>query len=255
MSTLNVLLTHLAAPEVEEHLELLRALAPRSRFATCHGGERVEFERLRDPEKTFVSDASLRGAARSFQAYGGILAAVEDRWLAAEPDTDAVYLFEFDHLILTPDFDDALRSLASATGAGLLGKSCGDRNATNWHHYTRFRRDAALLSHIGRISVREDPTRLFGTLASAMWLTRDAVASYLAVGEHPPCYGELYVPTLLHHLGYRVVDVDAVSDLYRHVRWQPEYTAGEAIRLRQEGAAFVHPIKDRQARRLALARS
>ena len=30
-------------------------------------------------------------------------------------------------------------------------------------------------------------------------------------GGHPPCYCETYVPTLLHHLGFRVVDIDAHS--------------------------------------------
>jgi hypothetical protein len=234
---------------------LLREVAPRSRFVVCHAGEQTQFARLREAEKAFVADDSLRGPARSFQSYTEVLTAVQSRWLAAEPETDAVYLFEFDHLILRPEFEEMLRELAHSTGAGLLAKNCVERTGTNWHHYTRFRCDPALLTHLRRVSVREDPTRLFGTLASALWLTRDAIAAYLAVGEHPACYGELYVPTLLHHLGQRVVDLDAISELYRYVRWQPDYDADQALRLRQEGATFLHPVKDREARRLVLAAS
>jgi len=46
-----------------------------------------------------------------------------------------------------------------------------------------------------------------------MWLSRTALESYVAVRVHPACYGELYVPTLIHHLGHRVVDLGTVSDV------------------------------------------
>lgn len=255
MSTLNVLLSHRPAGDVDAQLAALRAVAPASRFAVCHAGEEAEFERIGDPEKAFVDDPSLRGAPRSFQSYHETLAVVNDRWLRAEPGLDAVYLFEFDHLILRADFEPALGELAQRTGAGLLAKGTSVRNATNWHHYTRFRRDPALLSHLRELSTRDDPTRLYGIVACAMWLSRAAIESYVAVGAHPPCYGELYVPTVLHHLGHRVVDVDEVSDLYRHVRWAPAYDPDQAEALRREGATFLHPVKDASARRRLLAAS
>jgi hypothetical protein len=51
------------------------------------------------------------------------------------------------------------------------------------------------------------------------------------------------VPTALHHLGFDVVDVDAVSDLYAAVRWLPEFGVDEAAAARRAGRAFVHPFK------------
>ncbi len=48
---------------------------------------------------------------------------------------------------------------------------------------------------------------------------------------------------MLHHLGFRVVDVDEISDLYTHVRWTPEYSIEEAIDLQSSGALVVHPLK------------
>ncbi len=253
MSTLNVMLTHLPAGEVDAQLVALRAVAPGSRFAVCHAGDPAEFARVADRDKAFVDDPSLRGAPRSFQSYDRTLAVVHERWLRDEPAIDAVYLFEFDHLILRAGFERALDELAQRTGAGLLGKGASVRNATNWHHYTRFRRDPALLSHLRELSTRDDPSRLFGMVACAMWLSRAAVESYVAVATHPRCYGELYVPTLLHHLGHRVVDVDAVSDLYRHVRWAPVYDAAQAEALRRAGATFLHPVKDATVRRRLLS--
>ena len=253
MSALNVLLTHLPAPQVEAQLGALRSLAPTSRFVVCHGGARAEYERLGEPDKAFVDDPTLRGEVRTFQSYHVTFEVVHDRWLAREPELDALYLFEFDHLILRPDFELALREIARRTGAGLLGKGAFVRNGTNEHHYTRFRRDPALLDHVRRLTVRDDPTRLYGVLACAMWVTRAAVESYLSIDEHPPCYGELYVPTLLHHLGHRIVDVDAESDLYRHLRWTPPYDRRQAEALRDGGATFVHPVKDPVARERLLA--
>ena len=255
MSTLNLLLTHLPADDVDGQLRLLRAVAPGSRFAVCHGGDRSAFEGVAEVDKAFVDDPSLRGAARSFQSYDVTLSVVHAHWLVREPSIDAVYLFEFDHLVLRADFETALRDLAARTGADLLGKNAAVRTGTNWHHYTRFRRDETLLAHLRRVSVRDDPTRMFGLVACALWLSRAAIESYVAVGAHPPCYGELYVPTLVHHLGYRVVDVDAVSDLYKHVRWTPEHDAAEAEALRRAGVTFVHPVKDGTARASVLARA
>jgi hypothetical protein len=252
LKTLNVLISHLAAAAVDQHLELQRAVAPHARFVVCYTGDAAAFAQIRDAGKALVDDGSLAGPARSFQAYGRVLAAVTRQWLAAEPELDSVYLFEYDHLILSPGFEDALRALAERTRAGLMGKNCVERTATNWHHYARFRRDAALLAFLRRTSVREDAARMYGTLGNGIWLSRPAVEAYVGVPEHPPCYGELYVPTLLHHLGHRVIDIDAVSPLYATVRWEPDFSRPEVDRLCAEGAAFVHPVKDEAVRRRAL---
>jgi hypothetical protein len=93
---------------------------------------------------------------------------------------------------------------------------------------------------------------MFGTLGDGMWLSRNAAHSYVAAAPHPECYGELYVPTLLHHLGHEVVDVDAHGSLYDAVRWTPEFTEPEVEVLVRSGAAFVHPVKDADVRVAAL---
>ena len=84
-----------------------------------------------------------------------------------------------------------------------------------------------------------------------MWLSRRALDSYLSLEAHPRSYGELYVPTVLHHLGHRLVDIDAVSDLYRDVRWEPEYDLAEVLALKRSGATFVHPVKSAAVRSAA----
>jgi len=253
MSTLNVLVSHLPAPAVEEQLGLLRRIAPEARFVVAYGGEPPDFELIRDPHKALLADPSLSGPPRSFQSYSVALELILERWLRDDPEIDSVYLFEFDHLILRGGFERALLELAARTEADMMGKCCVERNGTNWHHYTRFRNDAELHEQLRRVTVRSDPGRIFGTLGNGMWLRRAAVEAYVAAAPHPRCYGEVYVPTLVHHLGFNVVDIDAHSRLYEPVRWEPEYSGAELARVRSAGATFAHPVKDAALRSEALS--
>ena len=158
MNQLNAVITHLPAAEAEQDLRALRELAPDSRFVACYTGPRAEFENLEDA--IFLDDGGLAGAPRSYQSYHGVFAAL------AEHSFDALYLIEYDHLVLDPGFEGALIDLAERTGADFMGKNCVPRNHTNWPHYARFRRNPDLLEHLRRISTRDDPTVLFGTLGS-----------------------------------------------------------------------------------------
>jgi len=164
--------------------------------------------------------------------------------VAGNPGIEHVYVFEYDHLILRPDFEDLLTGLARSSAADLLAKAASDRTGTNWAHYTRFRRDPDLLAFLASISVREDPTRLYGCLGNGFLLTRAALGAFAAVENPPPCYVEVYLPTVLHHLGFRVVDIDALSDVYRHVTWEPERTLDEVLTVQRAGGYFAHPFKD-----------
>jgi hypothetical protein len=259
VSTLTVVLTHLQAEQVDDRMRLLREIAPDARFAVCHGGARGEFDRVEWDQKVFVDDPTLRGPVQHLQSLTQIFETVWREFFSEDPALDSLYLIEYDHLILDGAFERRMRDLALETGADLLGKRCVELTGTNVAHYVRFRRDPRLLRLLERVSVRENRERMFGCLGNGIWLSRAALEGYVNVGEHPPCYCEVYVPTLIHHLGFRVVDVDAHGDLYRHVRWQPELTVDEVIELARAGAAFAHPIKDQQVndtvRDVILARS
>lgn len=250
MRTLNALITHLPAAAVADDVATLRAVAPDAEIAVCHGGSEEEFVKVEHEDKVFLDDPTLRGPPRSLQSWTQVFAAVWKRWFVPNPGLGALYLLEYDHLVLAADFEQRLSDLAVETAADFMGKNCVERTATNWEHYVRFRHDPELLAHLRAVSVRDDPTTLFGCLGDGMWLSRAALEAYVSVGHHPPCYNELYVPTLVHHLGLRVVDVDAHSDLYRFVRWSPPFTREEVVGAVRAGAPFVHPVKDVDAAEL-----
>jgi hypothetical protein len=240
---LNVILTHQDSAAVDGYVRYLQAVAPAARFVVAHGGRREDFEQVEHPEKIFVDDPTLRAAPRTFQSYHTTLGELHEAFVDGDPNIDGVYLFEWDHVVLRGDFEAPLIALAERHGAGFMGKSCVERTGTNWHHYTRFRRDRALLEHLREHSVREDPTRMFGTLGNGFWISRDALAAYVAIEDRPAAYGELYVPTLLHHLGFRVIDIDGDADLYRHVRYEPELSVDDVMAIKRAGGWFAHPFK------------
>jgi hypothetical protein len=247
VSTLTVVLSHLGAEQVDERMSLLTEVAPNARFVLGYGGAPGEFDRVEWHEKFFVDDPTLRGPAQHLQSLTQVFETAWREYFADDEELDSLYVIEYDHLVLDRTFEERMSALALDTGADMLGKRCVDLTGTNVAHYVRFRRDPRLLAHLDRVSTRENRERLFGCLGDGIWLSRRALQAYVDVGEHPPCYCEVYVATLIHHLGFRVVDVDAHSDLYRDVRWLPERSAGEVLELARSGAVFVHPAKDQAA--------
>jgi len=163
-------------------------------------------------------------------------------------DVEADELLAYLHVIPRPDFEERLREVATATRADFTRKDCVARDGTNWTHYVRFRDDKRLGVHLQALSVREDTTQTFGCLGDGFWLNRAALETYVSVQEHPPCYGELYVPTLLHDLGFHLlVALDAHSKRSRDVRWHPVFDLEQVVRIKRRGGSFVHPFKDTEA--------
>lgn len=241
---LTVVITHLDHGRVQSQIAYLEALSPGSRFVVAYGGPREEFARLGVPHAVFVDDPSLRSASTKHQSYNAILRRVHETFIAGDETFELVYFMEFDQLVLRGDFHEALTALSEKTGAGLMAKSASVRNDTNWPHTLAARDDEALNEFIAGISRREDSALRLGCLGTGMLFRRDALAAFCsAAAEAPQAYLELFAPTLVHHLGFEVVDVDQVSDIYSAMRWRPGYAPQEAISAKRAGATFLHPYK------------
>lgn len=243
---LTAVLTHLDGALADKQLAYLRSLAPESRFVACHGGARADFDRMTTKDAIFVDDPSLRGPHFE-KSINDTLAAIHDRWVRDDASVDFVYLIEYDHLILAEGFEARLTALAERTGAGLAGKWASVRNGSNWPHHLRLRDDERLNRFIAEISQRDDPGQRFGCLGTGILIRRDALEAFCSLSDAPPYYIELFLPTVIHHLGFEVVDVDAVADLYMSIRWLPEFDVEEAIAEKRAGGTFVHPFKRPEA--------
>ena len=242
MAILTAILTHLDAPRVEKQLSYLRAIAPEARFVICHGGQRADFDALAEPGALFIDDPSLRGPHFD-QSRNHTLRALYDSCVRDDETIELVHVVEYDHLILRGDFERTLTELADRTGAGLLAKWASPRNDTNWSHYLRARNDAELADFIAGISRRDDPGVRFGCLGTGLLFRRDAFSAFCTLDDPLSRYFELFVPTVVHHLGFDVVDVDAVADVYMAIRWLPEFDLATALAEQRAGRTFVHPFK------------
>jgi hypothetical protein len=80
--------------------------------------------------------------------------------------------------------------------------------------------------------------------------TLEAVAS---VSDPPQGFMELFIPSLVYHLGFEITDVDAISDLYTQLRWRPDFTVEEALAAKRADRSFLHPFKSVDALGLILA--
>jgi hypothetical protein len=243
MSTLIVLVSHLGPEAVEANVARLERVHQPGLVALCHGGQRADFDAAQVPKKVFTDDPGLRGPPATLQSYTAPLIEVYERFVAPRPDIDMVLVVEFDQVVLDRGFVPHMEALMESSGADVLGKGCCDRTGTNWWHRVRYRSDPALLAFLRAFSVREDPARLYGFLGTG-FLIREAVLRRFAGLEHiEGVYNELYLPTVFHHLGFRLTDVDSLSGVYDHVRWSPPYTPDEVHELRRQGAMVVHPFK------------
>jgi hypothetical protein len=242
LAVLTVILTHLGAPLVEKQLSCLRTLAPGSRFVILHGGKRADFDQLTERDAVFIDDPTLRGPHYDKSANDQ-LDAIHERWVRDDPSIDLIYIVEYDHLILRADFEQRLEELAERSAAGLFAKAASARNDSNWAHYLRLRGDARLNDYVASISQRDDPSIRWGCLGTGLLLRREALEAFCALPSPPPLYIELFVPTVLYHLGFDVADIDALSDLYSAVRFLPEMSSQEVMAAYDAGKVFAHPYK------------
>jgi hypothetical protein len=242
VTVLTLILTHLQAPLVTRQLGYLQRLCPDSRFAVCHGGDRGDFDQLPPGAGVFVADPSLRGPHYR-KSLNQTLAVAYDTYVRDDPAVDLIYVIEYDHAILRADFERRLVELAATSPAGLFAKNASPRNDSNWLHFLQVRDDQRLASFVAAVSRRGDAATRWGCLGTGMLIRREALEAFCALVDPPPYYVELFVPTMIYHLGFEVVNVDAVSDLYGAVRWTPEFDLHQLAAERRAGRTFVHPFK------------
>lgn len=240
---LTAVLSHQDPETVEAHLAALDAFASGERFVVAYGGAEQHAARLPADRSVFIADPTLRGSLHD-QQYTEILVRVFERFVRDDPSVTHVFIPEYDHLILRRDFSASLVEVVERTGAGFLGYNAVERSGTNWMHYLRLRDDPAFLAFLRSISVREDPAAIYGALGDGMLMTRAALEDFCAIEAHHPAYVEVYIATVMHHLGHRVADLSGESDLYRWVRSNPPWEERDLRAALAEGATFIHPFKD-----------
>jgi hypothetical protein len=242
---LYILLTHRPAPEVAAYLEDFERVLPGRDCVVCFGGTREDFEAFTDwPNALFVDDPELRRPGAPSPT--GVLRLVHERFVLPNPAYTYVHLIEYDHLVLSPRYEAELLAIMSGERVGLLAQNCADHTMVNWCHGIDLLDDYELEEQLRGISVRDQEVlSVWGGLGNGMTIERKALEEFWQRSGDLSRFMEAYVPTVIYHLGYRVVGAPETATLFDHVRFGPPYGREEASRLAQGGALALHPVKER----------
>ena len=204
-----------------------------------HAGKKGDFEGIDVPNKVFVEDMGIRTVRHPLekQSYHGVFREVAS-WLRGK-NVSAVALVEYDHLPLVPDWGEKLCSLMQKTRADVLCHHLTRVDGTNASHYLYHRYDQRFAQLWKDVSRREERGLfLNGIMTGSFWKR----AAFDAVAAHPepfPVYLELYLPSLAHHLGYRVRGLEEQDQFVQVVPMENPFSDGWL----KDGAWSLHQVK------------
>ena len=236
---LNLLVTHQPPAAVARMLAWWRDYCPPEDVLIAFNGEDAVFQQIAHPQKIRVEDERLRTRqhSRERQSYTAIYRDAS-RWLAGH-DFTHVHFVEYDHLPLVPGFNARQLARLEEERADVLGFELARVDGTSQPHYLYHADLPGFADFWRKISVRQDETVVLSMFGSGSFWTR---AAFDAVGAQPepfPVYLELWLPTVAHHLGYRLRDWreqgNFISSLGNFTDRFDE--------ARRAGAWTIHPVK------------
>ena len=237
---LNLVLAHQPPAEIAGVAEWWRNIASPDELLLAHGGPQADFPAIAVPNKIHIASARLRTVdhPRERQSYTEVFAAASE-WMKGR-DFTHVYLAESDHLPLVADLGRRLLARLADERADVLAHGVQRVDGTGWHHYLYHGNDPESHRHWERISRRADKRVVLSMLGTGSFWTRAAFDAVAAEKEPFPIYLEIYLPTLAHHLGYRVRPFTAEEDPF--VRNLGDFR-GKIHDARLVGAWTIHPVK------------
>lgn len=233
-----ILLDHRNGAQVHPLIERWNRVLRSGTVLLAYGGN--HFDEVEYEPKLLITDPRLRTRdhQRERQTCLGLFKQVLS-WMETKPAFDFIHLVEFDHVALVSDLIERLLARINSEHADLLGYRVQQIDDTNHPHFLGRAHDAAFASFLSSMSCRSDPDVVLSMLGTGLFWRRDAFEAVCRRDEPFPIYGELYFPTVAHHLGFRVRDMEGQR---RFVTHQPQLLPPLEV-CRRQGAWSVHPVK------------
>jgi hypothetical protein len=153
---------------------------------------------------------------------------------------DYIYLCEYDHVPLRSDLNALQVAEIQQEGADVMGHWLYRVDGTSHYHMLYHRSDPGFLPYWQSVSRREETGVVLSMFGSGSLWSRDAFLAIASRQQEIPCYLELYLPTLAHHLGYRVRCWGESNHMISNLP-SSKINLETAVR---RGCWTVHPIKD-----------
>ena len=236
--TLAVLITHQEPAAVAKMLRYWIGVED-CHLLIAYGGPKHYFLEIDHEPKLFISGSRLRTRdhLRERQSYTELVRAVSAE-IRGLPYLH-IWLMEYDHLPVTRDTLRQIRSFAEAESADVLGFQVKRLDNTHSPHYLSHAFDPKFHAFWNEVSRREDRAVVLSMIGTGSLWRREVFDEIAQYEEPTPIYLEIYLPTLAHHLGYRVRDfgeqnrfVSSLPKPYFNLAWAQE-----------QGAWTIHPLK------------
>lgn len=237
--TLNLILTHQAPVCVERMLQWWAQCTPPGDILVAFGGSEEDFQGVGPAQKIFSADPRLRTRdhQRELQSYTAIFQEAS-AWMRGR-DFTHIHFCEYDHVPLVRDLNARQIARLAHEKADVIGHSILRVDGTNHSHYLYHAANGAFHQFWKQVTCRDDPGVVLSIFGSGSVWTREAFDAVAKAAEPFPMYLEIYLPTLAHHLGFRVRDLPDQNLFARNLG---DMTASME-EAREAGAWAVHPVK------------
>ena len=236
---MNIVLSHLGGDSYKSILERWSSVCSQESLWIAFGGTRQSFESIDYSRKVFVEDQSLRKMdnQREKQSYTGIFQAMA--FVVEKERPEFIYFCEYDHLPLVHDLNRKQVDEMIRENADVMGHWLYRVDGSSHYHMLYHQSEPGFIPFWKSLSHREDPGVILSMFGSGSMWTRDAFLALAKRTQEIPCYLEIYLPSLAHHLGYRVRGWNESNHLLSNLP-SPLISVDEGLR---RGAWTVHPVK------------
>jgi hypothetical protein len=240
-SVLNLILSHQPARAVDKMIAWWKNCVPKDTILIAYGGTKTEFEAISHRQKVLVEDPQLRTRdhQREFQSYTRLFRTTAEFLRSHNENFSFVHFAEYDHLPLVSDLNDRQIERMKAESADVLAYHVHRVDGTSNPHFLCHVANPAFASYWPKITVRTDPRVVFSMFGSGSFWTSEAFGAVAAMEEPLPMYMEIYLPTLAHHLGFRVRDLTEQNRFVRALVSEID----PIDKARAQGAWTLHPVK------------
>ena len=235
-----LLLTHEAPASVNRMHDFWARKFPQVDIIIAYGGTEENFSKLDMKSKCYISDTRLRTSdhQREKQSYHGVMR--ECIALLKDTKHQYVYFTEFDQIPASDELFEYLQKRLIDEDADALLYGLRRVDGTSSAHYLHHIVDPGFISQFAARSVREDKNVVLSAYGFGQFWKKEAFQTVANSNELVPSYLELWIPTVAHHLGYRLRGMEG-QDQYNVVYGD---FADVFKRLKNNGAWCVHPVKN-----------
>ena len=240
-SVLNLILSHQPAAAVAKMVAYWSQCVPNESILIAYGGTKSEFDAIQHKQKFFVDDPRLRTRdhQREFQSYTSLFQAAAEFLKTQGAQFQFVHFAEYDHLPLVPGLNERQIERLTAEGADLVGFHLRRVDGTSNPHFLYHAANSNFASYWSKISRRSELEVILSMFGTGSFWKREAFCAVAAVKEPFPIYMELYLPTLAHHLGFRVRDLTEQNRFVRALASEID----PIDNAHAQGAWTLHPVK------------